>query len=170
MTMARSRIDWMRITPRTNVSPELNSCWSPARIQDLTTNWQKMLKSKMLSSRPIPHYCTVYKKTMYDWKMPPQWSASLFYDLQLEPGNVGGCAVGWGVGGWGTCFKYLFASPGPEICKWQSGSSINTSTRLHNFLCAFSNKVTLTILILKERRNLEITMVGVWLRLRTQSA
>ena len=54
-----------------------------------------------------------------------------------------------GLGGWGTCFKYLFASPGPEICKWQSGSSINTSTRLHNFLCAFSNKVTLTILILK---------------------
>ena len=66
-----------------------------------------------------------------------------------------------GLVGWGTCFKYLFASPGPEICKWQSGSSINTSTRLHNFLCAFSNKVTLTILILKERRNLEITMVGV---------
>ena len=89
--------------------------------------------------------------------MPPQWSASLFYDLQLEPGNVGGLVEG--LGGWGTCFKYLFASP--EIRKWQSGSSINTSTRLHNFLCAFSNKVTLTILILKERRNLEITMVGV---------
>ena len=86
--------------------------------------------------------------------MPPQWSASLFYDLQLEPGNVGGLVEG--LEGW---------APASSICllpqRFVNGNRGVQSILQLVFLCAFGNKVTLTILILKARRNLEITMVGV---------
>ena len=119
-----------------------------------------MLHSKMLSSSlelqgfPIVQFTKkqcMTEKCLHSGVLP--YSMIFSWNLVMWVG----ARLVEGLGGWGTCFKYLFASP--EIRKWQSGSSINTSTRLHNFLCAFSNKITLTILILKARRNLEITMV-----------
>ena len=66
--------------------------------------------------------------------------------------------VGW-LRGWG------FGAPASSICllpqRFVNGNRGVQSILQLAFLCAFSNKVTLTILILKERRNLEITMVGV---------